>query len=137
MSLLEKLVGRLSNQYMGSIFLVEIQAPPTINIHHQTSYRMDTKDRSTINIPRNKADKHNNHDMTSAWNIVSLEEQRTMTDPCISSISKAISPENFREMENTLKDLVKKEEYVRNLRQDVEHKLRIIMLSEASSGLTK
>ena len=99
---------------------------------------MDGKDRSTINMPKHMTDHGKDSDTeTSAWNIVSLEELRPVTDLCGCSISKPISHETISEMENTLKDLVRKEEYVRNLRQEVEHKIRLFILSEASSGLAQ
>jgi len=98
---------------------------------------MEPKDRSTINKPKHTTENKKDRDKTSTWNIVTLEEQRPVTDLCMGSISKSVSPETISEMENTLKDLVRKEEYVRNLRQEVEHKLRLFMLSEASSGLVK
>jgi len=66
-----------------------------------------------------------------------MEKLQPITDVCRAPVDGPISPETITEMESTLKDLVRQEEYVRNLRQEVEHKIRLFMLSEASSDLVK
>jgi len=99
---------------------------------------MEGRDRSPINGYKRRAN-YNKEGGTkpSGWSIVSSDELQPITEVCKASNDGAISPETISEMESALKDLVRQEEYVRNLRQEVEHKIRLFMLNEASSELVK
>jgi hypothetical protein len=99
---------------------------------------MEGRDRSAVNCSKHKAShSKDSNAKASAWSIVSLEKLQPITDVRGAAADVSISHETITEMESTLKDLVRQEEYVRNLRQEVEHKIRLFMLSEASSELVK
>ena len=99
---------------------------------------MDGRDRSAVNCSKRRAShSKDSNAKASAWSIVSLEKLQPMTDVGNATVDGSISRETISEMESTLKDLVRQEEYVRSLRQEVEHRIRLLVLSEASSELVK
>jgi len=95
---------------------------------------MEGKDRSLINAPKHSADSSN--DLNIFWDMTHIKQIEPLER--LNQVSKTgLVPETMTEMEDTLKDLVKHEEYVRNLRQEFENKLRVLVLNDASSELIK
>jgi len=95
---------------------------------------MEGRDRSLINTRTRSADASN--DLKTFWDKAHIKQIEPLER--LNQVSKTrLAPETMLEMEDTLKDLVKHEEYVRNLRQEFENKLRILVLNEASSELVK
>jgi hypothetical protein len=95
---------------------------------------MEGKDRSLINAPKRSANASN--DLNTFWDMTHIKQIEPLER--LNQVSKTgLVPETMTEMEDTLKDLVKHEEYVRNLRQEFENKLRVLVLNEASSELVK
>ena len=95
---------------------------------------MEGKDRSLINTHKRSADASN--DLNTFWDMTHIKQIEPLER--LNQVSKTgLAPETMTEMEDTLKDLVRHEEYVRNIRQEFENKLRVLVLNEASSELVK
>jgi len=96
---------------------------------------MEGKDRSLINTPARSAKASN--DLNTFWDMTHIKQIEPLERLNQVSTKTRLAPETMSEMEDTLKDLVRHEEYVRNLRQEFENKLRIFVLNEASSEFTR
>ncbi|HEX9914291.1 MAG TPA: hypothetical protein VGB32_05170 [Candidatus Bathyarchaeia archaeon] len=96
---------------------------------------MEGKDRSLINTPARSAKASN--DLNTFWDMTHIKQIEPLERLNQVSTKTRLAPETMSEMEDTLKDLVRHEEYVRNIRQEFENKLRIFVLNEASSEFTR
>jgi len=96
---------------------------------------MEGKDRSLINAPARSAEASN--DLNTFWDMTHIKQIEPLERLNQVSTKTRLAPETMTEMEDTLKNLVRHEEYVRNLRQEFENKLRIFVLNEASSEFAR
>jgi uncharacterized protein YnzC (UPF0291/DUF896 family) len=96
---------------------------------------MEGRDRSLINTHKRSTDASN--DLNTFWDMSHIKQIEPLERLNQVSTKTRLAPETMTEMEDTLKDLVRHEEYVRNLRQEFENKLRVFVLNEASSELVK
>jgi hypothetical protein len=96
---------------------------------------MEGKDRSLINTSARSADASN--DLNTFWDMTHIKQIEPLERLNQVSTKTRLAPETMSEMEDTLKDLVRHEEYARNLRQEFENKLRVLVLNEASSEFAR